>query len=236
MLNYADFFGPEFLALTSDASVDFRTGNFVACDKIVLTAEQKAWLDARQIPCDRGPVFPKQVHGDGIWEARGLEAAHIGGHEADAVVTAVPGLPVAVRTADCLPVLIADPVRKVVAAVHAGWRSTQADIVQKTIRFMHRKWLVKPSDLKVVLGPCIRPASYEVGEEFLSIFPGDVITKEGRHFLDLASANRRRLLASGVRSENIFDCGLDTFTAPDFFSFRRDGEKAGRMLSVILIR
>ncbi len=235
-LEYSKAFGSIGVAFSSGRSVDFHKGDPDHPDRFVLTAAQKEWLRACGLRYPEGVIFPKQVHGDNIWRVGAKEAGMRGRCEADAIVTAEPGVPIAVRTADCLPLLVLAPGKKVAAAIHAGWKSSKLGIAAKTLAVMRDDYGVRISEVRVALGPCIRRDSYRVGPEFREHFPHDVITCSGGLFLDLVAVNVRQLLEHGVRIENIHDCGLCTFSAEDrFFSFRREGESAGRMINLIML-
>jgi YfiH family protein len=149
--------------------------------------------------------------------------------EGDALITNVPSLGVSIRTADCLPILLADPVKCAVAAVHAGWRGTAARIVAETIGAMQRQYGTRPEDLMVAIGPGIGACCYRVGEDV-----GRRFGLNGPGFVDLAKENRRQLVETGVPEPQIDVLGFCTFCdGRRFHSFRRDGERAGRMISFI---
>jgi YfiH family protein len=151
--------------------------------------------------------------------------------EGDALVTNRPELAVAVRTADCYPILLADSRHRAVAAVHAGWRGTRARIIQMALKKMSVEFGSSPTDVHAAIGPGIGVCCYEVGEEVASQFGFD-----SRTHLDLVSENRKQLEASGVQPQNIEALGVCTFCdAERFFSYRREKEKAGRMTSYIRI-
>lgn len=231
LVDYTHFLGVK--AFTSDRSVDFfKDFN----DGFQLNEAQRLSLLAGGILSADKVIFPKQVHGDVIWKVSAEDVSRRGVFEADAVVTHVTGLPIAVRTADCLPLLMADPVKKVVAVVHAGWKSSFLKIAAKTVAVMVKEYGSTPSDIRAAIGPCIRRVSYQVGEEFKTYFPDDVYPeKDGLH-LDLSSANKRQLTAAGIMPAHILDDGLCTVMDKDrFFSFRREAEGSGRLLSVIVM-
>jgi YfiH family protein len=160
----------------------------------------------------------------------------------DALATDRPGLLLAVKTADCLPILLADPERRIVAAVHCGWRGTVQRLSERTVAALHDRYGAEPGSLLAALGPCIGRACYEVGEDVRRRFaaaglPLDVFTSSsfhpGRYLLDLQAANRFQLLHSGLepgRMNFIIDC---THCRPAMSSFRREGDKAGRMLAFV---
>ena len=149
--------------------------------------------------------------------------------EADSLLTSTPGLAVSIRTADCYPILLADRETRAVAAVHAGWRGTAAEIVKRTIVQMTAEFGARPENIYAVIGPGIGACCYQVGEEVAARFG----RKHAGH-LDLAAVNRRQLLEAGVPGEQIDAVGGCTFCeAATFYSYRREKEEAGRMVSFI---
>ncbi len=163
--------------------------------------------------------------------------------QGDALITAVPNIALAVQIADCLPVLIADPMKHVVAAVHAGWRGTLSRILLHTIRTMEQGFASRPSDLLVAVGPGIRKCCFEVGNEVVELFdkefPGSelaipLVDHPGKFLLDLIHALEIQMDFAGVLPANRYDLGLCTRCNSDkFFSYREEGPAAGRMLAVI---
>jgi YfiH family protein len=149
--------------------------------------------------------------------------------EGDALVTNVPGVPVSVRTADCYPVLLADRKSQAVAAIHAGWRGTAAQIAQAALRAMSESFGTRPADVIAAVGPGIGGCCYEVGLEVAQQFG---LQQAG--CIDLAAANRNQLIAAGVPAASIdVTGGCTRCDARLFHSFRRDREHAGRMVSFI---
>lgn len=168
----------------------------------------------------------------------------------DVFVTTLPGVAIGVRTADCVPVLLYDPVKRVVAAVHAGWKGTVLYISQKTVNLMTQKFGCVAADIRAVLGPSIGPESFQVGEEVAEHFKnagfpmdeiwffqgkGDGSPMSGGHHIDLWKANRWLLERAGVRPENIQVCAIDTFRDASFFSARREGYQCGRTINSIML-
>jgi hypothetical protein len=150
----------------------------------------------------------------------------------DALIENTPGAVVAVRTADCIPILLVDERRRAVAAVHAGWRGTAARIVQRAVDAMRERFGTSPADVHAAIGPGIGPCCYEVGPEVAARFGA-----QGRTHIDLAGANRGQLMEAGVTPERIYASNLCTMCrGEDFHSFRRDGEAAGRQFSFAGIR
>jgi YfiH family protein len=151
--------------------------------------------------------------------------------EGDALVTRSPGVAVSVRTADCFPILLADPETRAVAAIHAGWRGTAAGVVLSSLTRMRSEFGTDPGTVYAAIGPGIGPCCYEVGAEVARQFGMDEAGK-----LDLAVENRNQLTAAGLKPERIELAGSCTFCNPAlFFSWRRDRERAGRMISFIRI-
>lgn len=166
---------------------------------------------------------------------------------ADAVATRLPGILLGVQAADCLPLLVADPVTGAVAAIHAGWRGTVELIVARTLEAMQRSFGAHPSDVLVALGPAIGPCCFEVGPEVAARFEAiDPLTRthllsnptpDGKARLDLNLANLHQLWQAGVRQDHVYDCKYCTVCHNNlFFSYRfeRGTERpVGRHLAVI---
>lgn len=149
--------------------------------------------------------------------------------EGDALVTSLAGVPLSVRTADCYPILLADERNHAVAAVHAGWRGTAAQIVIRTLEEMHRLYGTEAADAYAAIGPGIGECCYEVGADVARQFG---LEPAGR--IDLAAINRRQLLDAGVAEHRIDVLGGCTkCDAYLFHSYRRDHLAAGRMVSYI---
>ncbi|MBO7417122.1 MAG: peptidoglycan editing factor PgeF [Bacteroidaceae bacterium] len=200
-------------------------------------------------------VQPHQVHGCVIREVTDPFTAREELEGVDALVTDVPGVAISVRTADCIPVLLYDPVHKAIAAVHDGWRGTVQKLSSKVIDFMHSRYGTDASDLKAVIGPGIGPESFQVGQEVADEFrnagfPMDEVLLDcgpknptadnpmnGGLHIDLWLANRWLIEQSGVRPENIHVAGICTYRNNDrFFSARREGLKCGRIINCIKLK
>ena len=162
----------------------------------------------------------------------------------DAMVTDVPGLGLTISTADCLPIFLADPRRRVIGAVHAGWRSSVQRIVERALRKMHEVYDTDPTECYAVLGPGIRGCCYEVDEPVITKLKGacnawqDCVKPAGddRWMLDLAHLNIAILGETGVSWERVADTGLCTACRSDlFYSYRAEKPKTGRMMSVIAL-
>lgn len=171
----------------------------------------------------------KQVH-SATCVAAGGRAGVLG--EGDALLEQAAGSVVAVRTADCVPILLVDPQTRAVAAVHAGWRGTVAHIVQNAVAAMQQRFGTAPAELHAAIGPGIGQCCYEVGPEVAAHFG-----EQGRAHIDLSAANRTQLLAAEVTPRRIYASKLCTMCLKEeFHSYRRDREAAGRMHSFVGIR
>jgi YfiH family protein len=197
-----------------------------------------------RVPRDRLRLL-HQVHGDRVVTAVAASADAVERPEADAIISDDPSLVLVVRVADCAPILIADRRLGVVAAVHAGWRSTMRRIAPSAIRALHERYGSRPQDLTVAIGPALGACCGEMGEEVVAAFvqaghdPQTVDRwfrrASGRkpHF-DLWRANVDQLEAAGVARPGIHVSGLCTRThAEVFHSYRASGTSAGRMAAVI---
>ena len=232
-LSFADFFAcDKVVAWTSDRSMDFTLDESTSG----LQAAQKEYCSKRSGFRIWDVAWAKQVHGAEILVVD-KDFVYDGPlQSADALITDQMNVPIAVRTADCLPIFIFDPTRWVIAIVHAGWRGTHQEIAMRILHTMRKNFGTWFSDLKIVFGPAIGPCCYKVEEEFYKYFPHEVVAKEQDLYLNLAQVNRRQLTALGVMPSNIFDCGVCTSCDQNFFSFRREGSKAGRMISMMLLK
>jgi YfiH family protein len=177
----------------------------------------------------------KQVHSTTCVVAGGRRGV-LG--EGDGLLENTPGAAVAVKTADCVPILLVDCSHRAVAAVHAGWRGTASEIVRRAVEHLQREFGSVPLDLDAAIGPAIGPCCYEVGPDVAAHFPKSLETgRDGRPHVDLAGANRWQLLASGLDAARIYTSGLCTMCLPnEFHSYRRDKQDAGRMFSFAGLR
>jgi YfiH family protein len=158
--------------------------------------------------------------------------------EGDGAITALGGAALGIQTADCVPILIADREARVVAAIHAGWRGTASRIAEKAIRQIGQAYGVAPEDLTAVIGPHNAVCCYEVGDEVVAAVndPEAILRKPEwlKAHLNQALANKRQLMEAGIPETQILVSNLCTQCRADlFYSYRRDGERTGRMLSVI---
>jgi YfiH family protein len=176
-----------------------------------------------------------QVHGARALRADGRGVAATRAEEADALVTSTAGDAVAVRVADCVPVLLAAPGAGVVAAVHAGWRGVARRVIGAALGEM----AVDPGGVIAAVGPCIGPCCFEVGDEVAAEIAaaageGVVVRRPGEKArVDLRAAAAAQLAAAGARAvEQVGGC--TRCEAGRFHSYRRDGKASGRMLAAIV--
>ena len=196
---------------------------------------------ARFLAAIGAPGWPiiklKQIHSGIVVDVDDTSAASeaVAG---DAAVTGLRGVVLAVQTADCVPVLVADVESRAVAAIHAGWRGTAAGIVKIAVTRIIEKFHVDPKSLHVVIGPHIGVCCYEVGEDVVQALPdaSAVETRDewSKPHVNLAAANRRQLIDAGIPETHIVTSSLCTKCREDLFhSYRRDGKRMGHLLSVI---
>jgi len=177
------------------------------------------------------PRWLRQVHGAAVAET-GADGAE---PEADAAVTRTRGEPLAILTADCLPVLFCALDGSEVAAAHAGWRGLAGGVLEATLSHLR----TPAGEVMAWLGPCIGAASYEVGAEVREAFIADdeaagacfVPTRPGHWLCDLAGLARRRLERAGVSA--VHGGGFDTLADLRFYSYRRDAARSGRFATLI---
>jgi YfiH family protein len=194
----------------------------------------------------------KQVHGRTVVVMRDGDAVPAAAPEADAFVSSNPDIAVAIRVADCVPLLMADRRRGVVAAVHAGWRGTAAGAAVAALDALEREFGTQPADVVAAIGPSIGPCCYEVGSELVDAFAaaGHERSLIDRWFLapapergsrerpklrlDVVGANRDQLLLAGVPEAHIHVSGLCTAMHLDVLtSYRVEKDAAGRLAGVI---
>lgn len=248
--NISHFITTRHGGVSTGAFASMNPGEYSG-DKAECVKENRLLLsEAMGFPSEK-LVIPYQVHGA---EMRFLTSSFLSWpvseqraflQGVDAVVTDVPGICVAVTTADCVPVLLYAPDRKLIAAVHAGWRGTVQHILAKTVRCLVEQYGCNPVIMQAGIGPSIGLEAFEVGEEVviafreagIDLFP---IMKRhagtGKAHIDLVEANRRQLLEAGFPDANIEISGICTYTNDaDFFSARRLGVKSGRIVTGIFI-
>lgn len=153
----------------------------------------------------------------------------------DGLMTSQPDLWLAVSIADCVPVVLVDPQKEIVAALHAGWRGTLQRIVEKGVQQMVRDFGTEPADIIAYIGPSAGVCCYEVGPEVADQFTeGVTVRNNGSIHLNLKKENENQLLQRGVLQQHIEVSRHCTICTPSLFhSYRRDKERSGRMLAVV---
>lgn len=196
-------------------------------------------------------ITAHQVHGFNVAviDRPGITRDELQGY--DALVTNIPECAIGVRTADCIPILLYDPVNKAVAAIHSGWKGTVQKIIHKTLGTMFNEYGTKTDDLIAAIGPGICKSHFQVGNEVVQFFKEAGFPLEkiwsfdgswtfgdptGGHHIDLAEANKWLLTESGLKEENIILSGICSFHDDRFYSARREGFDTGRTINAISIR
>ena len=196
------------------------------------------------IKCEK-LVTVNQVHGVDllIIDSPNPEYGHFLKLECDGLITNQPGVMIGVGVADCVPILLLDPVKKVVAALHAGWKGTAGDIAGKGVRSMMEIFNSQPADILAAIGPSIGKCCYEVDTPVVEAFRkmGQVCFEQGKEpgkwWLDLATANHRQLLKAGMNQSKIEFSTQCVFCEHDlFFSYRRDNGDTGRQMGFIMLK
>ena len=231
-LTYDNFLSSQVTAFTSDRTVDFNLnknqGIFDKAQKDFFFSYLK--FDLPQV------VNIRQVHGSRVIVLDKLFFPKDTIEEADGLITNLKNLPLAVRTADCLPIFLYDAFSQSIGLVHAGWRGSQQGIVGEALKLMKQFYHSEVKNVKVILGPTIRSCCYQVGNEFADHFPRETMKRENSYYLDLPEANKHQLIDFGIQEENIFDSGVCTCCHKEYFSYRREGPSTGRMISMMMLR
>ena len=226
---------------------------FLICDEL----DRAGFLHAfgnRHLPAATPERFVANLH-PGTWELKLAQQTHsdIRLHltdqpplQGDALVTAHANILAGVKTADCVPLLIGDPVTRTAAAVHAGWRGTLKRIAQKTLVDLRDKYGARPEDCIIAIGPHACGDCYQIGPEVVAEFQREFsagknffskFSADGKAFFNGALANRHQLLEAGAQAHNIHNAQACTMHQNDlYFSHRKEGgaeQPAGRQLSAI---
>ncbi|MEW5798300.1 MAG: peptidoglycan editing factor PgeF [Bacteroidota bacterium] len=218
------------MSTRSGAALDMNMSFNVGDDPLHVAENRKKFFSALGIDGDR-VAFPLQEH-TSVVQVCTVPAQH---PHCDALVTNAKNTFLAVSIADCTPVMLYDPKKKVVAGIHAGWRGTSTKIVENAVRLMRDQYEVDPANIIAFIGPSAGGCCYEVGKEVAELFPPECTTEKGsgKFFLDVKKANRLQLLANGVQESHIEvhpDCSIHNQL---YHSYRRDGTNSGRMLAII---
>ena len=213
---------------TGDSPDIFEQNRVLLAEKLMIKPEQL--------------VFPRQTHTNCVAEI--LEIPETELKETDALVTNKTGICLCVQTADCVPILLFDPIKNVIAAVHAGWRGTVKKIAEIAVQKMEQNYGTSPENIIAAIGPSISPEIYEVGDEVveevrLSIPNAEILlhkNSSGKFHLNLWEANRQVLLQNGLQFHNIEILGECSFSESEkYYSARKEGIETGRMVSGIML-
>jgi hypothetical protein len=198
-------------------------------------------------------IYPRQIHTNNVkvvdnncilQQTNSIESDSFS--DTDALITDVKDVVLVVQTADCLPVMFFDPVRKVTGIAHAGWRGLINRIIPESIKALQKNYDVDLKDLHVISGPAIKKESYQVGEDVYDVFkeeyPGKAsgfffyASETGKYKLSLHECLMHQLKSEGIQEQNILMNLRDTFKDEVLYSARRDGLHSGRFVSGIMIR
>jgi polyphenol oxidase len=214
---------------------------------LTLRDDRREWAAVARsmdVPPER-VLLIRQVHGIGVAIARRGEVDPWRCPEADIILSDDPSVAIGVRVADCAPVLLFDPRKNSVGAVHAGWRGAAASAVGHAVEGMSRTFGTDPADLIAAIGPCLGACCAEVGPDVVDAFRAGgandasmgawfAAGRGDRWLLDLERANRDQLACAGVRPDAIFGSGLCTKThQATLHSYRAHSQHAGRMMAAI---
>jgi polyphenol oxidase len=234
----------------SRGKFDSLNMSFKVGDDAVRVEENRGLL-SRVLDVDlRRAVWVDQVHGEKVLKLEASNCPKKGGSlgEGDAVISNLTNVPLAILVADCLPVLFYDMFNKAIGLAHAGWKGTVSHVAVKTLLAMGEAYGTKPQEVKAVLGPCLGPCCYEVGDdvqkEFAGVFPwAQEVLKPGapKHWkLDLAQSNARQLLEVGMKETNLIQSRICTVKNIElFYSHRAEGapeKPTGRVGAFLMLK
>lgn len=188
-----------------------------------------------------------QVHGNGVLV---VDHTNIGTlkqqpHQVDAIITDLPGLAIGIKTADCVPVFVADIAKRIIGVVHAGWRGTALNIAAKTVKTFTETFSSRPQDMIAAIGPAIGPCCYEVDEDVFNAVTMNgnwesaftPCGEEGKWMLNLSSVNACQMIQAGIPPDNILSSDVCTSCRKDrFFSHRGEEGKTGRQANFIMLK
>lgn len=259
MMRYALFENyPGLFALSTEREGGVSKGNYASLNMCDYTGDNPLSVETnRQIFCEKHRIarerlfMPHQTHGSCVRVldepflqlSPALQRDRL--HGVDALITDLNDVCIGISTADCVPLLLFDPLQKVVAVVHAGWRGTLAKIVTSTIETMSIRFGSLPAHLLVQIAPCISVENYEVGRDLYELFrqkgfPVEQLffeKNDGKFHFDLKAANRFLLIEAGVLPSGIAVSECCTYRDSDrFFSARKLGVASGRMFSCMMLR
>ncbi len=231
----------------------FNMGNFSDDSPLNITENRERLARMLYVDIDRF-IIPHQTHGTEVMtiDAHFLALDHAAALEllygVDATITREKDVFLCITTADCVPLLLYDREKGVIAAIHAGWRGSVGGIVEKTVARMQQRFGSSPADLIAAIGPAINQSHYEVGDEVIRQFQNRGFdlsdttlffqkSADSKYHIDLKELNRRELIRLGVEEDKIEKSNLCTYERGDlFFSARRQTIHSGRMLTGIMMK
>jgi polyphenol oxidase len=216
-----------------DTIPGINVGLNTAEDQNRVWQKRAQYLEKLGIPVS-SVVFARQIHSANVLYI--TESGTVDG--ADGYITDQPGLALAIQVADCAAVFIADRSRGIIGAAHAGWKGAAANILLNTVSMMKSKG-AKTENMQAWISPCIGTSRFEVGEEVAEMFPSEYVLREGfeKPHIDLKGFVRSQLMQCGLPGDRIYtDPGCTYDDSERFYSYRRDRDRAGRMMGLIMMR
>lgn len=202
----------------------------IICDEICVNFEDLVF--SKQVHDDKIEIADREDCGNGIIKTQKFESA-------DALITAECGVPIAVFSADCVPVFFLDTENRVIALAHSGWRGTVSRIAEKTVLKMEKEFASKPENIIAAIGPSIQVCHFEVGDEvaerFNNEFGGDVLEKHEKYHVNMQKAIKKQLAECGTGK--IIDSGICTYCNHDLlFSHRYTNGRRGVMAAIMELK
>lgn len=177
--------------------------------------------------------FQQQIHSD----RANIVSSNSPIQESDAIITTSKGVCLVVSLADCCGVLVHDPIKQIVAAIHSGWKGTKLNIVGKTIQKIVENFGSNPADMLIWITPCAGEKDYEVGWDVAQYFSDFIEDKGNEKFLlNLKSAIKHQLFSQGIPENNIEISQESTISDTRYHSYRRDKSRSGRMAAFIMMK
>lgn len=221
------------IGLQRKAPFNFNLSQSVGDEKNIVEENRSTFFNYFGLE-NSNVAVQKQVHGD---EISYVEQGGIQG-ESDAMFTDKPGLGLSISSADCSSVFIYDKKNKIIAGIHSGWRSTEKEIVKKTIQVLVNKKKSNPVDFYVYISPSITQKNYEVGHEVAEKFDSKyLLKKENKYLLDISGRNYDLLLECGIPQNQIQKSNLCTYGNNYLLhSYRKEGKNSGRAFGLIMMK
>ncbi len=219
----ADFVAGVVGRAINSSDYNASRGEVRSAEKVLL--EKITGIDSKKI------IMLEQVHSDSIVHVVSEPSEdQVAVAEADGLITALPGICLVIRTADCVPVFIYDPVEKVLGAVHSGWKGTLLDITGRCVSDIVRIYGSNPKNIHAFIFPSIGPESYEVNMDVAKHFPEDSEERNGRLYLNLWQRVEKSLKREGISEARIFNSRICNKMNPGEFYSHRNGD-LGRNLN-----